>query len=82
MTFLTFPEAYSLYGRDSAAIAEACGIPESEAYNLMAVRADRDRGIMPTPVAEIKESDMAEQKRQWRMKNAARLAEFRREARI
>lgn len=48
MTILTFCEAYAIFGRDSAAIADACGIPESEAYNLMAARADRDRGIMPT----------------------------------
>lgn len=38
----TFPEAYSKYGRDSAAIAEACGISEAEAYNMIGARADRD----------------------------------------
>jgi hypothetical protein len=79
---MTFCEAYSLYGRDSAAIAEACGIDESEAYNLMAARADRDLGVMLVKSSEIDEDDEAERKRQWRLKNRARLADLRREARI
>lgn len=79
---MTFIEAYALYGRDSATIAEACGIDECDAYNLIAARADRDLGIMPIPSSQIKEEHKAEQKRQWRLKNKARLAEIRREARI
>jgi hypothetical protein len=79
---MTFCEAYELFGRDSAAIAEACGLDECDAYNLMAARADRDLGIMPMPSAKIKEEDRAEQKRRWRVKNKERLAELRREARI
>lgn len=78
---MTFLEAYALYGRNSMAIAEACGIDESEAYNLMAARADRDLGIMPMPSAKMKQEDKAEQKRRWRIKNNQRLAELRREAR-
>lgn len=79
---MSFPEAYALYGRDSAAIAEACGMDEYEAYNLMAARADRDLGIMPFPSAKMKREDKAEQKRQWRLKKKAWNAELRREARI
>lgn len=76
---MTFCEAYALYGRDSAAIAEACKMDESEAYNLMAARADLDLGILPD--AERKAS-MAEANRRWREKNKAACAELRREARI
>lgn len=36
----TFPEAYEQFGRDSAAIAEACGISEAAAYNMMARRVE------------------------------------------
>jgi len=75
---MTFCEAYALYGRDSAAIAEACGIDESEAYNLMAARADRDLGIMPTE--ERKERQAAANQR-WRERNKVMNAELRREAR-
>jgi hypothetical protein len=75
---ITFIEAYALYGRDSAAIAEACGIDESEAYNLMAARADRDLGIMPD--AERRERHR-EANRRWYEKNKAINAELRREAR-
>lgn len=78
---LTFIEAYVIFGRDSAAIAEACGIDECDAYNLMAARADRDLGIMPMPSAKMKQEDKAEQKRRWRIKNNQRLADLRREAR-
>lgn len=76
---MTFLEAYPLYGRDSAAIAEACGIDESEAYNLMAARADVERGILPD--AERRERQR-EAHRRWREKNKAIDAELRREARI
>jgi hypothetical protein len=41
---ISFLEAYTLYGRDSAAIAKACGIDESEAYNRMAAQADIEHG--------------------------------------
>lgn len=78
---MTFCEAYALYGRNSAAIAEACGIDECDAYNQMAARADRDLGIMPMPSAKMKQEDKAEQKRRWRIKNKERLADLRREAR-
>lgn len=44
---MTFLEAYETYGRDSMAIAKACNMTEAEAYNLMASRADSDRGIYP-----------------------------------
>ncbi|MCA0342970.1 MULTISPECIES: hypothetical protein [unclassified Shinella] len=44
---ITFLEAYALHGRNSMAIAEACGIDESDAYNLMAARADLDHGVTP-----------------------------------
>lgn len=76
---MTFIEAYALFGRDSAAIAEACGIDECDAYNLMAARADRDHGIVPYSEREERK---AEQKRAWHAKNRQRLAELRREARI
>lgn len=76
---MTFCEAYALYGRDSAAIAEACGIDESEAYNLMAARADLDRGILPD--AERRERQR-EANRRWREKTKAINAELRREARL
>lgn len=76
---MTFCEAYVLYGRDSAAIAQACGIDESEAYNLMAARADRDLGIMPET---RRKEEKAAYHRAWRAKNKARLAELRQEARI
>lgn len=75
---MTFCEAYALYGRDSAAIAEACGIDESEAYNLMAARADLDRGVLPD--AERRERQR-EANRRWREKTKAINAELRREAR-
>lgn len=75
---MTFLEAYALYGRDSAAIAEACGIDESEAYNLMAARADRDLGIMPD---DERRERQREAHRRWRERNKARNAELRREAR-
>lgn len=39
---MTFLEAFTLYGRDSMAIAEACGMTEARAYNLIAARADVD----------------------------------------
>lgn len=76
---MTFLEAYALYGRDSAAIAESCGIDESEAYNLMAVRADVERGILPD--AERRERHR-EANRRWREKNKAVNAELLREARV
>lgn len=75
---MTFIEAYALYGRDSAAIAEACGIDESEAYNLMAARADVDHGVLPD--AERRERHR-EANRRWRERNKAVNAELRREAR-
>lgn len=75
---MTFLEAYELFGRDSAAIAEACGIDESEAYNLMAARADVERGILPG--AERRERKR-ESNRRWREKNKAVNAELRWEAR-
>lgn len=37
---MIFPEAYEQFGRDSAAIAEACGISEAAAYNMMARRVE------------------------------------------
>ena len=43
---MTFLEAYILHGRDSMAIAKACGIDESEAYNRMAAQADIERGVL------------------------------------
>ena len=76
---MTFLEAYALYGRDSAAIAEACGIDESEAYNLMAARADLDRGIMPSSIQADKRRAYF---REYREKQKEHLAELRREARI
>lgn len=79
---MTFIEAYALYGRDSAAIAEACGIDECDAYNLMAARADRDLGIMPKSSAEIRKELKAEAKSAQNKKLRSRLAEIRREARI
>lgn len=39
---MTFLEAYAFHGRDSDAIAKACGIEQHEAYNQMAKQADRD----------------------------------------
>lgn len=66
---LTFLEAYALYGRDSAAIARACGMAtEAEAYNRMAaqVEADRKAGI----------------KRSWYAKNRQILYWLRQEARL
>lgn len=72
---MTFCEAYELFGRDSAAIAEACGIDESEAYNLMAARADVDHGVLPD--GERRERQR-EANRRWRDRNKA---ELRREAR-
>lgn len=75
---MTFCEAYAVYGRDSAAIAQACDIDESEAYNLMAARADLDRGIVPD--AEHRERQR-EANRRWREKTKAINAELRREAR-
>ena len=39
---MTFIEAYDRFGRDSMAIAEACGITEHEAYNLYSRRANFD----------------------------------------
>lgn len=39
---MTFIEAYERFGRDSMAIAEACGITEADAYNLIARRASFD----------------------------------------
>lgn len=75
---MTFCEAYALYGRDSAAIAEACGIEESEAYNLMAARADLDRGITPASVQADKRRAYF---REYRQKHKEQLAELRREAR-
>lgn len=39
---MTFLEAFTLYGRDSMAIAEATGMSEAEAYNNIARRADFD----------------------------------------
>lgn len=73
---MTFPEAYALYGRDSMAIAKACGITEAKACNLMAARADRDHGVMP--YAERKERK-AKHNRAWYLKNKVRLAELQRE---
>lgn len=48
---ITFLEAYALHGRNSMAIAEACGIDESDAHNLMAARADLDHGVTPSTTA-------------------------------
>ena len=76
---MTFCEAYALHGRNSMAIADACGLDESEAYNLMAVRADVERGILPD--AERRERHR-EANRRWREKNKAVNAELRREARV
>lgn len=76
---MTFPEAYALYGRDSAAIAEVCGMDESEAYNLMAARADLDCGIAP---ASIQADKRRAYFRDYRQKQKAVRAELRREARI
>ncbi|MFC3072376.1 hypothetical protein [Shinella pollutisoli] len=73
---MTFCEAYALYGRDSMAIAKACGITEAKAYNLMAARADRDRGVMPYAERKAREK---KSKRAWYLKNKARLAEMQRE---
>jgi len=39
---VTFLEAFERFGRDSMAIAEACGISEAHAYNLYSRRADFD----------------------------------------
>lgn len=75
---MTFLEAYAIHGRNSMAIAEACGIDESEAYNLMAARADRDLGILPD--AERRERQR-EANRRWRERNKAINDELRREAR-
>lgn len=75
---MTFLEAYELFGRDSGAIAEACGIDESEAYNLMAARADVDHGVLPD--AERRERQR-EANRSWRERNKAINAELRQEAR-
>lgn len=75
---ITFIEAYALYGRDSAAIAEACGIDESEAYNLMAARADLDLGITPSSIQADKRRAYF---REYRQKKKEQLAELRREAR-
>lgn len=75
---MTFCEAYALYGRDSGAIAEACGIDESDAYNQMAARADRDLGILPD--ADRRERHR-EANRRWRERNKVVNAELRREAR-
>lgn len=76
---MTFVEAYILHGRDSMAIAKACGISEAKAYNLIAARADRDHGVMPP----VKKKEFGEkQKQAWRLKNKARLAEIRREMRL
>ena len=44
---MTFLEAYAIHGRNSMKIAEACGITEAEAYNLIGAKADTDRGIYP-----------------------------------
>lgn len=75
---MTFCEAYALYGRDSAAIAQACDIDESEAYNLMAARADLDRGVTP---ASIQADKRRAYFREYRQKKKQQLAELRREAR-
>jgi len=75
---MTFCEAYELFGRNSAAIAEACGIDESEAYNLMAARADVDHGVLPD---EERRERQREANRRWRERNKAINAELRREAR-
>ncbi|GMB80522.1 hypothetical protein NN6n1_13040 [Shinella zoogloeoides] len=76
---MTFCEAYALYGRDSMAIAEACGIGEPEAYNLMAARANRDLGIMPD---RERKAQKREANRRWHEKKKAANAELRREAAI
>lgn len=75
---MTFLEAYALYGRDSWKIHKACGISEPEAYNLMAARADLDRGITPASVQADKRRAYF---REYRQKNKEHLAELRREAR-
>lgn len=75
---MTFLEAYALHGRDSMAIAKACGLEEGDAYNLMAARADVDAGVLP--------GESKSRKQEYRIKqnieNRARLAEIRREARL
>lgn len=75
---MTFLEAYALFGRDSAAIAEACDLDECDAYNLMAARADVERGITP----EIQKAEHSRAyDRVYREKRKKQLAELRREAR-
>lgn len=75
---MTFLEAYALHGRNSMAIAEACGIDESEAYNLMSARANLDLGITPSSIQAEKRRAYF---REYRQKKKEQLAELRREAR-
>lgn len=71
---MTFLDAYSLYGRDSLAIAKACGITEAEAYNLIGAKADTDLGIYP------KATTRQDKARAYNAHIRAELAELRREA--
>jgi len=75
---MTFCEAYALYGRHSMKIAEACGISEPEAYNLIAARVDLDLGISPSSIQADRRRAYF---REYRQRQKAQRADLRREAR-
>lgn len=60
---ITFIEAYERFGRDSMAIAEACGMTEAEAYNNISFRANFDHSPVDAALAIRQERQMRKRDR-------------------